>query len=97
MEVIGGGDDDGGDGDDEDDDGGGDADRAMVLWRWSIEASFDGYGPTICYIALQIGGQWRTDAAWKVIMQGSCASLQGSIVSNTRHHPLPPPPPPLCR
>jgi len=35
-------------------------------WQWKIEASYDGYGPTICNIALQIGGAWLTNASWRV-------------------------------
>ena len=36
-------------------------------WRWSIESTFGGAsGSTICYIGLEIGGQWLTSPHWKL-------------------------------
>jgi hypothetical protein len=35
-------------------------------WRWEIDQSHDGSGPTICYIGFSIGGHWTTDPSWNV-------------------------------
>jgi hypothetical protein len=34
-------------------------------WRWSIESTFGG-ASSICYIGLEIGGQWLTSPHWKL-------------------------------